>query len=266
MASNGFTARDRELTHRLIRLLGVLMSAFLIVLVLSYAVSTWQAWQEVRGGRIEVLVSGEGKVSGRPDIARVNAAIVVERESLADAQAEASRRSNALVAALAAAGIAERDVRTTGYNIFPQYSYPRPCYGTVCPVEDQPRIVGYQIRQSFSVTVREVARSGDVLSEIVASGVNEIGGLGFTIDDPDALLADARSNAIRDARTKIEVIARDLDKRVGRIVGFSESGGAPPIIFAREAADLVGKGGAAPALPTGENEITVTVSITYELR
>lgn len=266
MALNGLTARDREFIRRLAGPLGVLINVFVAVLIVSYAVSAWQSWREVRGGRLEVAVSGEGRVSAKPDIARVMAAIVIERETLTEAQAEASRRSQSLAAVLASAGVAERDVRTVGYNIFPQYSYPRPCSGSVCPVADRPRIVGYQVRRSYEVTVRDVARAGDVLSEMVGAGVNEVGGLEFTVDDPDELMADAREKAMADAREKAEALARGLGKRVGRIVGFSESGGGGPVIFAREAVGKGGLGGGGPMLPTGENEIVVSVSVTYEFR
>ena len=255
--------------RRLAVLFAVLANLFLVALIISYGASgLGELRAAIRGGKpLKATVSGEGKISAKPDIAKVSASIVVERELLPEAQSEASRRTEALMTALKAENVAERDIRTAGYNIYPQYFYPRPCYGSVCPAEERPRIVGYQVRVSYEIKIRDITKSGDTLAKMVSSGVNEVGGLEFTIDDPEALKAEARSKAVAAARAKAEALAKNLGKRVGRITAFAEGGGGPPVIFAREALDGKGGfGGEGPAVPPGESEVVVTVSITYELR
>ena len=256
--------------RRLAVLFAVLANLFLVALIISYGASgLGELRAAIRGGKpLEATVSGEGKISAKPDIAKVSASIVVEREPLPEAQAEAGRRQEALLVALRGQGITDRDLRTAGYNIFPQYYYPGPCRGEVCPLDTQrPRIVGYQVRVSYEVKVRDIAKAGDVLSAMVGAGVNEVGNLEFTIDDPESLRADARERAVANARAKAEALAKNLGKRVGRITAFAEGGGGPPVIFAREALDGKGGfGGEGPAVPPGESEVVVTVSITYELR
>lgn len=256
-------------------LLLTLACVFLAVLILSYGVSAWKEAKEVLNlePRLMVNVSGEGKVSARPDIARTTAAVLTENATLKEAEAENSKKSNALVEYLVKNGVEKKDIKTIGYNIFPRYNYPSPCYpGAVCPAETfTPKIVGYQIRNTYEVTIRDLAKASDIVSGMVGAGANEVSGIVFTIDQPDTARAQAREKAIDDARAKAKKLAKDLGKRVGKIVNFSE-GGYPGPIYAREVAYGKGGGGvdAAPAptpsLEPGQNEIIVNVSITYEFK
>lgn len=250
-----------------------LVNIFVVVLIASYGASAWKELKDVVRGdtKLEIAVSGEGKVTARPDIARINASVVTQEEFLKDAQADNAKKTNILVAYLKSDGIQESDIKTVGYNIYPQYSYPRPCYSDTCPViSDQPRIMGYQVRTAYEITVRDLEKAGDILAGVVGAGANEVGGISFTIDQPNQLQADARKKAIDDAKAKAEKLAKDLGRRIGPITNFSEGGSYPPILYRSEmmAADGKGGGGVAPSpsIPAGENEIMVTVSITYELR
>ncbi len=254
------------------RRLILLVSVLVLALAVSYGVDIWKEIKGLRGeAKLQITVAGEGKVSAKPDVARINATILTENASLKDAQFENSQKSAAVVEYLKSKGVEEKDIRTTGYHISPQYTYPPPCYPYPCPqVEDRrPKIVGYQIRNSYEITVRDIGKAGDILSGIVSAGANEVGGIVFTIDDPEGLKAEARKEAIDKAREKAKKLAKDLGRRLGKITNFSESGGfPPPIYFERQAA--LGKGGdlggEAPAVEPGENEIVATVSITYEFK
>lgn len=259
----------KRAVQRLGLLFVVLVNVFVLALVFSYGFS---AWREARGvfgteKRLEVSVAGEGKVSAKPDVARISASVLTESDSLASAQEENSRKSNAVTAYLKQQEVAEKDIKTVGYNIYPQYYYPGPCRDDVCPLDvGRPRIVGYQIRNTYEITVRDLAGANAILAGIVGAGVNEVGGIVFTIDTPDDLKDEARRKAIADARAKAEDLARDLNRRLGKIVNFIEGGSTPPILYARDAAFGKGGGGFEPSVQPGENEVVVTVSITYELR
>lgn len=248
----------------------VLLNVFALVLIVSYGAS---AWKELKGlirgdEKLVIAVSGEGKVTARPDIAMINAAVVTQKEFLKEAQVENSNKTNVLVAYLKSVGISDADIKTTGYNIYPQYSNPQPCFRDICPATEQPRIIGYQIRTAYQITIRSLDKSGEVLAGVVGSGANEVSGINFTIDHPTELQADARKKAIDNAKAKAEKLAKDLGRRLGPIVNFSEGASYSPVVY--RALEAGGKGGAfdaaPPALPTGENEIAVNVSVSYELR
>ena len=257
----------RRHMRRLVMLLGVLV----VAIVVSYGVDIWKEIKLIRGeSKLQITVTGEGKIAAKPDVARITATVLTQEESLADAQQDNAKKSQAVVDYLKRAGVAEKDIKTTSYNIFPQYSYPRPCpFGVYpCPPEGPPQIVAYQVRNSVEITVRDLAKSSDILSGVVAAGANEVSGIIFTIDDPDALQAQAREEAIDEAREKAKALAENLGRRLGRIMNFSEGGSfPPPVFFERGLADGKGGGGfAPPAVEPGQNEIVVTVSITYEFK
>ena len=254
------------------RRLILLVSVFVLALVVSYGVDIWKEIKGLRGeAKLQIAITGEGKVSAKPDVARITTTIFTQSDFLKPAQEENSQKSNRVAGYLKSIGVEEKDIKTVGYNIFPQYSYPPPCPPyMVCPMEERrPKIIGYQVRNSYEITIRDLGQAGDILAGVVGAGANEVSGIVFTIDKPDALQAEARKKAIDDAREKARRLAKDLGRRLGKIIHFSESGGfPPPIIFGRQAA--LGKGGdfggEAPSVQPGENEIVVNVNITYEFK
>ena len=256
---------------RVLILIG-LLNLFAVVLIASYGTSAWQDLQKVIRGdtKLQISISGEGKVSVRPDIATINASIVTEGKYLKDVQDENSKKSNVLVAYLKSMGVVDADIKTVGYNISPQYRYPQPCpYGSVCPdSSNQPQIIGYHVDNSYEIKIRDLTKAGDILGGVVGAGANQVSNISFTIDEPDTLKAEARKKAIDDAKAKAEKLAHDLGRSVGPIITFSEGGSGIPMMYQSEVA--YGKGGGmaspAPAVAPGENDIVVDVSITYEFR
>ena len=272
MVSKTLLVRDTPLFRRCTAAFAVLLNVFLLALTVSYAVAAWQAVETLFGAdkRLQITVSGEGRVSAKPDVAKITAGVISEDESLAAAQASDARSSQAVVAFLKREGVAESDIKTVGYSIQPRYSSPPPCVAYPCPAAERtPKIVGYQVRDRYEVTVRDLAKASRILAGLVNAGANEVSGIAFTIDAPEELQARARQEAIADARAKAGKLAGDLGRRLGRIVNFSEGGYVPPPIFFERGVAL-GKGGEGPApspsIQPGENEIVVTVSMTYEFK
>ncbi len=268
-----FSEPEQFIARRRVLAFLVFINALAAVLVVSYGLGAWRDFKAIIRGeeKLQISVSGEGKVTARPDVARITATILTQSEFLKTAQEENSRKSNVLAGYLKSVGVEEKDIKTVGYNIYPQYRYPRPCpLGAFpCPPDDEPKITGYQVRNSYEVTLRDLGQAGEILAGVVGAGANEVSGIAFTIDKPDELQAQARKKAIDDARAKAGKLAKDLGRRLGKIVSFSEGGSFPPPIFFERGAAL-GKGGEVPApspsVQPGENEIVVTVSITYEFR
>ncbi len=249
-------------------LIGVVLSSF--AFAFWYGVSGWKELKSVRQpGRISV--SGEGKVTARPDIATFTASVLTQAKKVKDAQDENSGRSNAVTDFLKKNGVDKKDIKTVGYSISPQYQYynePR-CLSFPCPPQKPPEIVSYQVHHTIQVKVRDLDKTDDLLDGVVASGANEVGSIYFDIDNKDALAAETRKKAIDDAKEKARVLAKDLGVRLGKIVSFSESGGPYPIFARTLEANKGGFGGdvaTAPQVEPGDQEITSTVTVTYEFR
>ncbi len=215
-----------------------------------------------------ITVSGEGEVFAVPDIASFTFSVTEENKVAAEAQRVASQKVNSALAFLKEKGIEDRDVKTTGYNLYPLYDYTqKPCTQFSCPPGERV-LRGFEVSQTVSVKVRTTDEAGDILAGIGEIGVSQVSGLDFTIDDDESLKAEARKSAIKNAKERADALAEDLDVRLVRIVSFSESGSVPPIYYTKAAMDGFGRGGGeiAPQIPTGENKIVSSVNITYEIR
>lgn len=245
--------------------------AVLALLALFLLVKTWDTafGRDVSDPFNTITVEGTGTAAMVPDTARITFTVMESAPEVGAAQDAATKRTDAALAALEDMDIEERDVKTVSYNVSPKYDYPQqPCYpGMICP-SGAPRIVGYDVSQTIEVKVRDTAKAGDVLGALGALGVQNISGPEFVVDDESAVTAEARAEAIEEARAKAKELAGELNVRLGKVVSFSE--GTPGDLYG------YGKGGGimmeaaapnrAPTLPTGENETEITVMITYEIR
>jgi uncharacterized protein len=250
---------------------GVLKWA-IIALVVFLGLQSLSVLQEMRyaGAGIQpsnvITVSGYGEVSSVPNIATFNFSVVSLKPTVASAQEDASKKSNAIASYLKEKGVAERDIQTSNYSIYPQYEWQR----IVCvtyPCSDGKQVLkGYEVRQSTTVKVRDTSKAGDLLAGIGSLGATEVSGLNFTFDDPQAVEDEARGKAIADAKQKAKKLASQLGVRIVRVVSFNENGGGYPYPLA------YGMGGdaqvkvSAPEISVGENKVTSNVSVTYEIR
>lgn len=202
-------------------------------------------------------VSAQAEAKRVPDIARVSAGVVTQA-----AEADAAMRANAaqmekVMAAIRAAGIAARDVQTTGVNVHPQYDYRE---------GSTPRITGYQATNTVQATVRDIGDLGDVLDALVASGANQVHGPSFDIDDKDAVYDEARRAALEKARARAQMYAEALGMRVRRIASISEGGGfGPPRPMQMMAMDAAQESRASTPISPGESTLTVNLDVVFEL-
>ena len=146
-------------------------------------------------------VSTTAEASRTPDIATLSTGVVTQAADANAAMRDNATQMDKVMAALRAAGIAPRDIQTSGINLNPQYRY----------AENQPpAIVGYQASNTVNVKVRELARLGKVLDALVAQGANQINGPRFGIDQPEAALEEARLAAVKKAQAQAQTYARAL--------------------------------------------------------
>ncbi len=260
--------------------LRVAIFATVVILAVFLGIRSVAAMMELRyvGAGVmpanTITISGEGEMFAVPDIAEFTFSVTSLKPTVAAAQEDATTKMNAVSAYLKDAGIAEKDIRTTGYNIYPQYDYETVtcAVGTYCPGGRQV-LRGYEVRQTTTVKVRDTAKAGDLLAGVGTKGATEVSSLTFTFDDPNMVQDEARNKAIADAKEKADVLAKQLGVHLVRVVSFNEStGGYPVPMYARDVA--YGMGGAenavtqskAPDISTGENKITSYVTVTYEIR
>ncbi len=208
-----------------------------------------------------ITVSGEGKVSAAPDIAEMSFGVTTGVKSTSkEASAAIAESMNKVVAAAKAQGIDEKDIRTESFYLNPSYDWN----------DGRQRLRGYEATQSLRVKVRDLDKVGDVLTAVTDAGANQAGGVEFTLEHPTDKETEARTQAIADAKKKAEALAEQLGETLGDVQSFNENGGGyyPRPMMMAKTEDYAVAGEAAPsmAMPAGEEDITVNVSITYELR
>ena len=201
-------------------------------------------------------VSAEAQAHRVPDVATISAGVVTQ-----DADANAAMRANAeqmdkVMKAIRAAGIAERDIQTSGISVSPQYRY----------AENQPpQITGYQASNTVSLKVRDIAKLGKVLDSLVASGANQVNGPNFEIDQPDEAYDEARRAALEKAQARAGMYAKTLDLRVRRIVSISEGGGFRPPVPMPMMAMKAERAQADTSVSPGETTLSVSLDVVFEL-
>jgi len=205
-----------------------------------------------------LAVVGSGTVEAEPDVAYVSLGVDLKGEDAAAAVADASGRMERILAAIQAAGIADEDVRTAGYNLWVEQRYD--------PQTGQPTgVMDYHVIHTVRVTVRDLGQVGALLSAAVEAGANTVNEVSFGVAEPEALAAEARQMAIVDAQKRAQEMAGALNVTLGKVLSVSEADGYYPVPYY----DVVGRGGgyAAPEvpLPAGSFSVSVSVVVIYEL-
>lgn len=206
-----------------------------------------------------LTVAAEGRVERAPDVADLSAGVVTQAATASEALRLNAGRMTTVIAALKRAGIADRDIQTSGLNLNPQYRY----------VENQPpQLTGYQAVNNVSVRVRDLGNMGRTIDALVAQGANQINGPSFRLDKPDDALDEARVAAIAKARARAELYARATGLSVRRIAQISETGGMvpPPYPVPMVRAEAMAAKDASTPIAAGEVEAAITVNVTFELQ
>ena len=197
---------------------------------------------------------GSGAASGPSDTAEVNAGVVTQAATASQAMSQNSAAMEQALKALTALGIADRDIHTTNVSIVPLRAPPQTGRQQPSPV------VGYEVTNQVRVRVRNLAVLGRLLDTLVSQGANALGGIAFSIADPTPLLEQARIKAIADARQKAQVYAAAAGVKLGRVIFIRDTtAGLPRPMAAR------GMSSAAVPIAPGEQELEVSVSVTYAL-
>ena len=203
-----------------------------------------------------VSVTGVGKSAVTPDRASVSAGVQTLAASVQAAVQENNARVSAIVAALRKLGLADKDIRTSQLSIYPQQDH---------QPGKQPRITGYQVSNTVSVTFDKPAEAGRFLQAVVDAGANTVSGLSFSVSDPARGRDQALQAAYADARAKAETLAKASGRSVGRALWISEGAAVMPPPRPRAFARGAEMQASMPVEP-GEEELTFSVSVTFELK
>lgn len=213
------------------------------------------AQDQTTDSRKRITVVGHGEVKVAPDVARVTIGVQSEGKDAASALADNNAKMAALIEQIKQAGVAEADIQTSGFAIYPTYDYESP----------SPRITGYQVSNAVSVKVA-VAGAGDLLDKVVAAGANNVSGISFEVSNPDAALAEARKAAMADAKARADQFAAAGNSQVGEVLVISELVNQAPVFPELALADQsAGTAKSVPMAP-GQQSQSIEIQVTFALK
>lgn len=204
-----------------------------------------------------IVVGGTGRVSVEPDLADLRLGVSVTRPTVDAARAVAADTMDAILAAVAEAGLDRRDVRTTLLSVQPRYDYRE---------NRQPVLTGYELANVVEVTVRDLARLGDVVDGTLRAGATSMDGLSFRVADPAPAEREARLRAMAAARARAEVLAEAAGLVIVGVSDIVEGGIASPPEPRYKAARMMVSEDASTPVESGSLEIAVSVTVTYRAR
>ena len=208
-----------------------------------------------------IWVTGIGEVKAVPDVAVVSLGVQAQAPTVAEAQDQARRAMDSVIATLKANGVADEDIQTTGFSIWQRTRWDSN--------RQEEEVVGYQVSNNVQVKIRQVGEAGIILDEVVEAGGDliRVQGIYFQIDDTSAYLNEAREKAVADAKAKAEQLANLSGVTLGRATYVSENTSTPVIYRGMDMAHPEAGDMPAPTTPIepGETTITATVQIIYHI-
>lgn len=203
-----------------------------------------------------ISVAGTGEVMVTPDIARITVGVQTNGKDSAVAAAENATKIDAVIKAVRALGVAQKDVQTEGYGVYPQFDYQK----------QPPVLLGYQVSNSVRITVRKLSDAGKVLDAALKAGANVAGGIAFDISDPQKAHDEAMAKAVKDAVRKAKLMAKGFNTSRSLVLMELSEGVQndylPPRPMLRSAMASEAKASQTP-VEAGETKITVTVSARF---
>jgi len=258
MAASGLLDR----TQRAILPLAALLLAALLLAPLPMAPAQAQAVDSKPAAEARVIVIGEGSITTAPDYARVRSGVTTTAKTVKEASDSNSKVMAAMIAALADAGIAKKDLQTSEFSIEPVYTSPSSKFSADGP-NGPPKLSGFRVSNHVNVIIRQISQVADILDGLVKAGATDIGNLGFVVSDREKALDQARESAMANARHKAELYARASGVTLGRVAWITESSDLQPIVPMGVARS---KMASAPVpIEGGEDTLTARITVGFEI-
>jgi uncharacterized protein len=209
-----------------------------------------------------IWVTGEGKVTIKPDIANISLGVSSQEASVADAMAKTKNAMSKVVAVIKANNIQDKDIQTQQYNISPAYTYN--------PQTGNQTISGYQVTNIVNVKLRDTSSASTVISAVAEAGgdLTRIDSVTFTVEDPTQYYKEARQKAIEDADHKAQKLASLYGITLGKPDFVLESGSTPNIYNFSSQGYAFPVPAAAPLMPpvsAGSTDITLYIQASYPI-
>jgi hypothetical protein len=240
--------------HSLVRSLsGLALAGGLSLIAVPASAQIVSAPSTPQPPNIAASAVGESRIT--PDRAMLSVALETQRETAAAAASDNARLQTRIVDAVKAAGVAAAQIRTSGYNVYPEYSGGK-----------SPKVTGYRARNTVQVEIRSIDAVGKVIDAALGAGATNIGALRLYASSTDTARREAITRAVTKARAEAEAAAVAAGGSLGQMIEFTIDPYALPRPF--EAVVVTGTVmGAAPAptpIETGELVVQAVVRARWQ--
>ncbi|HEY9057678.1 MAG TPA: SIMPL domain-containing protein [Aurantimonas sp.] len=211
-----------------------------------------------------LVVIGTGEATMKPDLAIASFTVLRSAKTARAALDQANAAMREVTAGMRQLGVEDRDLQTSGFSIAPQYRYDNDRQdGTQNP----PAIVGYEVRNTLTVRVRDIAALGQILDRAVTLGVNQGGEISFDVAEPRQARDAARKKAVADAIATASVLAEAAGVTLGPVREISEDVAVLPPMPLNRSMKMMAAEAAPSVVPveTGESTFSASVRMVYDI-
>ena len=209
-------------------------------------------------------ISAQATVKREPDIAYITAGVQAERDTASEAMSAQAEAMTGVFDALETAGVAEKDMQTSNFSLWPRYTYIETKQKDGSSRGEQ-KLIGYTASNQLTVKVRDLDNLGATMDSLVKAGGNTFNGLNFALDDDTEVMQEARRKAMADARARADLYAEAAGLRVLRIVTISEGGSYTPQPMPMARLEAKAADSFSSPVAGGEVGYNATVNVVFEL-
>lgn len=215
----------------------------------------------------QISVTGQGRVSLTPDIAVLRLGVEAQADTISAATSQAAEAMERILATLKGHGVAEKDVQTVHFSIYPLWRWERTAWWRLWERGEQ-KLTGYQVSNMVTVRIRALDQVGLIINDVAEAGgdLTRIHGVDFDMEGP-VPFDEALEEAFADARAKAEKLADLADVTLGRVIYISEGTGQIPLMPRMMPWDVIPApqaGLPTPIMP-GEQEVIINMQVIFAI-
>lgn len=184
---------------------GLIAGTIFLTAISVHAQQATQPQMKVDSSNRTLTVTATDSVSMEPDLAVIHIGFDTQPEDAKAAYADGARASNAIIAAIKQAGVAETAIRSESQYLDRDYS------------NKQHKFV---LRQQWTVKASP-EKAAEILDVAVTAGATSSGQIDWTVKDEKALEAEALDKAATRAKANAEVLAKGMGVRLGALIYVS---------------------------------------------
>jgi hypothetical protein len=202
-------------------------------------------------------LSASGAIKTTPDKVDISTGVTSEAKTAREALDQNSAAMTKVVEALKTDGIDPKDIQTTNFSVNPIYDQ-RPYDKPTAPV-----VIGYRVTNQVRITLHDTKKLGAILDKVVSLGANQIDSIEFGVEEPEALMDEARKLALKNVTDNARLYAEAAGVGLGPILTISEEENAYQPRFAAAPARME----MAKDVPieAGTATVEMRVRVTWEI-